>query len=234
MRKLLLGLTVTAAGLTPQAAAASLRIPRLPRPADFAARIDNPWFPLRPGTVFEYHGVKDGKRARDLLTVTHRHRSILGVRATVIHDRLYLNGRLAERTTDWYAQDKAGNVWYLGESTATLDRRRRVLSTDGTWLAGLKGARAGIYMPAHPAPGQTGRQEYFRGQAEDQFKVLSLAAPVQSPAVSSHRALLTQETTRLEPGTVDHKLYVRAIGDVREEAVKGAQERLVLFSVRHR
>jgi hypothetical protein len=234
MRKLLLGLTVIAAGLTSQAAAASLRLPRLPRPADFARRIDNPWFPLRPGTVFEYHGVKDGKRARDVLTVTHRHRSILGVRATAIRDRLYLNRRLAERTTDWYAQDKAGNVWYLGESTATLDRRGRVLSTEGSWRAGVHGARAGIYMPAHPTPGQAGRQEYYPGHAEDQFKVLSVTASVDSPAVSSHHALLTQETTRLEPGTLDHKLYVRGIGDVREEAVKGAQERLVLFSVHRR
>jgi hypothetical protein len=233
MHKLLLGLTVIAAGLTPQAAAASLRLPRLPRPADFSGRIDNPWFPLRPGTVFEYHGVKDGKRARDVLTVTHRHRSILGVRATVIHDRLYLNGRLAERTTDWYAQDERANVWYLGESTATLDRRGRTLSTEGTLRAGVHGARAGIYMPVHPTPGETGRQEYYSGHAEDQFKVLSLSAPVQSPAVSSQHALLTQETTRLEPGTVDHKLYVRGVGDVREEAVKGSQERLILFSVRH-
>src|SRR5436190_802588 len=143
MRKLLLGLTVIAAALTPQPAAASLRLPRLPRPADFTGRIDNPWFPLRPGTVFEYHGVKDGKRARDVLTVTHQHRSILGVRATVIRDRLYLNGRVAERTIDWYAQDKRGNVWYLGESTATLDRRGRVLSTEGSRLAGAHGARAG-------------------------------------------------------------------------------------------
>jgi hypothetical protein len=89
-------------------------------------------------------------------------------------------------------------------------------------------------MPARPEPGDTGRQEYYKGQAEDQFKVLSLGASVTSPAVSSHHALLTQETTRLEPGTVDHKLYVRGIGTVREEAVKGSTERLVLFSVKHR
>jgi hypothetical protein len=155
----------------------------------------------------------------------------LGVQSTVIHDRLYLNGRLAERTTDWYAQDRPGNVWYLGESTATLDARGNTISTDGTWRAGVNGARAGIYMPAHPKPADAGRQEYYRGHAEDQYKVLSLTARVTSPAVSSSRALLTQETTRLEPGTVDHKFYVRGVGTVVEEAVRGASERLVLQSI---
>lgn len=231
MRKMLLNLTVVAAGLTAQPATAALQIPTLPSSGSFANRIDNPWFPLHPGTVFEYRGVKDGKRARDVLTVTHVHRTILGIRTTVIHDRLYLNGHLAERTSDWYAQDRSGNVWYLGESTATLGARGRTLSTEGSWRAGVGGARAGIYMPAHPTSGDTGRQEYSKGHAEDQFKVLSLTAHVTSPAVSSHHALLTQETTRLEPGTVDHKLYVRGIGTVVEQSVKGGSERLVLFSV---
>jgi hypothetical protein len=153
---------------------------------------------------------------------------ILGIRATVVDDRLYLGGRLAERTTDWYAQDKRGNVWYLGESTATLDARGKVISTDGSWQAGVAGARAGIYMPGHPVPGQAGRQEYYKGHAEDQFKILSLSARVTTPAVSSAHALLTQETTRLEPGSVDHKLYVRGIGTVVEQSVKGGNERFVL------
>jgi hypothetical protein len=233
MRKALLGFTLIALGVTAGPAGASLAIPTLPRPSSFLKQIDNPWFPLRPGTVFVYRGVKDGKRARDVLTVTHLHRTILGVDATVIHDVLYLDGRLEERTTDWYAQDKRGNVWYLGESTATLAASGRTMSTKGSWRAGVNGALAGIYMPAQPKPGDTGRQEYYKGHAEDQFKVLSLSARVNSPGVSSTRALLTQETTRLEPGTVDHKLYVRGIGTVREQTIKGGNERLVLFSVKH-
>jgi hypothetical protein len=234
MHKVLAVLATVGSGLMAPAATASLSIPSLPSPSSFANRIDNRWFPLLPGTMFVYHGEKDGKKARDVLTVTQRHRTILGVHATVIRDRLYLNGRLAERTTDWYAQDKTGNVWYLGESTATLDARGRTMSTQGTWLAGVNGAQAGIYMPADPKPGETGRQEYYKGQAEDQFKVLSLAAHVTTPAASSSRALLTQETTRLEPGTVDHKLYVRGVGTVREESVKGGNERLVLVSVKRK
>jgi hypothetical protein len=234
MRKTLLVLSAITAGGWAAPATASLPIPPVPSPDSFANRIDNQWFPLIPGTVFLYRGEKDGKPGRDVLTVTHRHRTIMGIRATVVFDRLYLNGHLAERTTDWYAQDKRGNVWYLGESTATLDAHGKTISTEGTWLAGVHGARAGIYMPAHPKPGDTGRQEYYRAHAEDQFKVLSLNASVRSPAVSSRHALLTQETTRLEPGTLDHKLYVRGIGTVLEQTIKGGSERLALMSVTHR
>jgi hypothetical protein len=232
MRKTLLALSAIASGMIAAPATASLEIPTLPRPSSFAQRIDNQWFPLLPGTVFVYRGEKDGKKGRDVLTVTHLHRMILGVRATVVADRLYLNGHLAERTTDWYAQDKKGNVWYLGERTATLNAHGKTISTEGSWRAGLHGARAGIYMPARPHPGDTGRQEYYKGHAEDQYKVLTVAAHVTSPAVSSRHALLTQETTRLEPGSLDHKLYVRGLGTVVERAIRGGSERFVLFSVK--
>src|SRR6476469_4038447 len=91
------------------------------RPAGFVARVDNPWFPLVPGTVYTYRGVKDGKASRDVVTVTRSTRTIEGVQATTVHDRLYIGGTLEERTTDWYAQDRSGNVWYLGEATAELE-----------------------------------------------------------------------------------------------------------------
>lgn len=234
MRKILslLAATTVIAGIGSQAATATATN-RLPGPASFASQIDNPWFPLKPGTVFVYRGVRDGEPARDVLTVTHRTRTIQGVRAAVIDDKLYLRGRLAERTTDWYAQDKAGNVWYLGEQTATFDTRGKLKSTNGTFLAGVNGAQAGIYMPAHPTAGQTGQQEYYEGHAEDQFKILNLSTPVRTPGGSSNAALLTQETTPLEPGVIDHKTYVRGIGTVKEEAVKGGNERLTLSSIRH-
>src|SRR5881392_137823 len=133
----------------------------------FGAHVTNPWFPLRPGDRYVYVGVKDGKRARDVVTVEHGTRSIDGAPCAVVSDRLYLDGRLAERTTDWYSQDAKGNVWYFGESTAELDRSGRVTSTEGTWLAGRHGAVAGIYMPAEPKVGRAGRQEFYRGHAED-------------------------------------------------------------------
>src|SRR5580765_2818565 len=199
----------------------------------FSARVDNPWFPLRPGTVYVYRGVKDGKASRDVVTVTHRVRTIDGVPCAVVRDRLYLGGKLEERTTDWYSQDRRGNVWYFGEATAELDARGRVTTTEGSWQAGRDGARAGIYMPAHPVPGRYGRQEFYRGQAEDHFEVLGLHARVQVPYLSSRRALLTKEWTPLEPDVVDHKFYVRGIGTVLEQTVRGGDERNELVSVTH-
>ena len=199
--------------------------------AGFAPRVDNPWFPLTPGTTFVYRGVKDGKAARDVFTVLHSTKMIQGVRCTSVSDRLYLAGQLEERTTDWYAQDRRGNVWYFGEATAELDRSGHVTSTEGSWLAGRNGARAGIYMPARPHVGQTGRQEYYKGHAEDHFAVVSVRARVSVPYVSSTRAVLTKEWTPLEPGTLDHKYYVRGIGTVKEVTVKGPLERDILVSV---
>jgi hypothetical protein len=198
----------------------------------FSARVDNPWFPLKPGTTYVYRGVKDGQPSRDVLTVTHKTKTIAGARCVVVSDRLYLRGRLHERTTDWYTQDKKGNVWYFGESTAELDRNGHVTSTEGTWQAGRGGAKPGIYMPAHPTVGLSGRQEFYKHHAEDHFEVLSLRANVHAPYVTSKNALLTKEWTPLEPGVIDHKYYVRGIGNVLEQTVKGGDERNVLVSVR--
>ena len=190
----------------------------------FVGRVTNPWFPLEPGTTFTYTGEKDGQRGRDVVTVTRRTKLIRGVRCTSVDDRLYLRGRLAERTTDWYTQDARGNVWYFGEDTAELNRAGKVTSREGTWQAGVHGARAGIFMPAHPKVGASFRQEYYKGHAEDHFAVVRLA----------NGRLLTKEWTPLEPGTLDHKVYVRGTGLVKEETVKGGDERWQLADVRHK
>ncbi len=203
-----------------------------PRPSEFRATVDNPWFPLTPGTVYIYRGVKDGKPSRDVVTVTHRTLRIQGVPCISVEDRLYLRGRLEERTTDSYSQDGEGNVWYFGEDTAELDAEGKVLNTEGTWRAGRNGARPGIYMPGNPTVGQTGRQEYLKGHAEDHFEVVSLNATVRAAYTSSHHALLTKEWTPLEPGVLDHKYYIRGVGTVLEQTVKGGDERNELVSVR--
>jgi hypothetical protein len=192
------------------------------RPGVFTANVTNPWFPLRPGTTYVYTGVKDGKPSRDVLRVTHRTAVIDGAPCVVIDDRLYLAGHLGERTTDWYTQDSRGNVWYFGESTAELDARGHVTSTTGSWRAGVHGARPGIFVPAQPRVGESARQEYFRGQAEDHFQVIGVA---------SAEVLLTREWTPLEPAVLDHKLYVRGIGMVLEQSVAGPTERGELVRV---
>ena len=203
------------------------------RPA-YARSVTNPWFPLRPGTVFVYTGEKDGEAGRDVVTVTRRTKVIDGVRCTEVDDRLYERGHLAERTKDWYAQDARGNVWYFGEDTAELNSAGKVTSREGTWRAGADGAKAGVFMPAHPQVGQSFRQEYLRGHAEDHFAVVSTRAPVNVGYTASTHALLTKEWTPLEPGTLDHKLYIRGVGLVKEETVKGGNERWELADVLHR
>jgi hypothetical protein len=192
-------------------------------PTQWAAHVTNPWFPLAPGTTFVYTGEKDGQSGRDVVTVTNRTNVIDGVRCTAVDDRLFANGHLAERTTDWYAQDARGTVWYFAEATAELNQAGKVTSREGTWRAGVDGARAGIFMPAHPKVGQSFRQEYLKGHAEDHFAVLQV----------SGRSLLTKEWTPLEPDTLDHKLYRRGTGLVKEETVKGGNERWTLNVVRH-
>jgi hypothetical protein len=199
-------------------------------PANFVRNVDNRWFPLTPGTTYTYRGVKDGKRAKDVFAVTHETKKILGVTTTVIHDRLFLDGKLAEDTIDWYAQNKQGDVVYFGESTKALDSKGRLTDTEGSWKAGVDGAQAGIFMPAKPKVGQTFQQEFYKGHAEDHFRILSKRARVKVPAVSSHRAMKTKEWTPLEPGVIDNKYYVRGVGTVREAAAKGGDEHLELVS----
>jgi len=197
----------------------------------FSAHVDNAWFPLRPGTTYVYRGMKDGSPARDVVLVTHRTKRVGGVRCRVVHDRLYLRGRLAERTADYYAQDARGTVWYFGEDTAELGRRGRVITTEGTWHTGVDGARAGVFMPAHPRVGERHRQEFLRGHAEDHFEVVSLDAHVAVPFDTFEHALRTREWTPLEPGVVDAKYYVRGIGEVSEQTVRGGREAARLVRV---
>jgi hypothetical protein len=199
-------------------------------PANFRAVVDNPWFPLKPGSTYIYTGVKDGKPSRDMYVVSHTTKTIDGVPCVVINDQLSEAGKLSERTTDYYTQDLQGNVWYFGEATAELDPTGKVTSTEGSWLAGNHGAQPGIFMEAHPVVGHAFRQEYDAGNAEDQYAVVSLASPVKIPYGTYTNALLTKETTRLEPGTLDHKYYVKGVGEVAEITVKGATERGLLTS----
>ena len=196
----------------------------------YSARVTNPWFPLKRGAVYVYTGVKDGQPARDVVTVTDETKLIDGVPCAVVEDRLYLRGRLGERTTDWYTQDSKGNVWYFGEDTAELDRVGRVTSTEGSWMAGVAGAKPGIFMPARPRVGQTFRQEFYKGHAEDHFRILAIQRAVEPSGRGV--TLLTEEWTPLEPGVIDHKLYARGIGTVLEQTVKGGDERAELIAVR--
>ena len=200
-------------------------------PARFTADVTNSFFPLHPGTTYVYSGVKDAKNAIDVVTPSARTAVIDGVTTREVNDRLMLDGVLSERTTDYYAQDICGNVWYFGEDTAELDSAGHVIDTSGSWHAGVKGAKPGVYMQAKPQVGRTFRQEWFRGQAEDVFKAVSRDAEITVPFGSFDDALSTRETSALEPGILDKKVYVEGLGEVVEAALRGPTERLELVDV---
>ncbi len=198
----------------------------------FSAQVTNPWFPLRPGTTLVYRGTKDGEPAVEYFTASRQTERIAGVPCRVVLDRLYLSGHLAETTRDYYTQDRHGTVWYYGEDTAELDEHGNLVSTEGTWRAGVDGARPGVFMPARPRVGDSYRQEYYAGHAEDHFRILDLDASVTVPYRHFRHAMMTEEWTPLEPGVLDHKYYVRGIGTVKETSVRGPREQLVLVAVR--
>ena len=189
-------------------------------PSQVSANVTNPWFPLRPGTVLRYRGTDEGVPVKDVLSVTRKTRSVRGGRARVVHDRVFKHGHVVEDTLDWYAQDAAGNVWYFGEATKELDSRGRVTSREGSWQDGVAGARAGIFMPAHPRVGRAYRQEYYKGHAEDHFKIESIRGNM----------MVTHEWTPIEPGVLDQKVYKRGVGTTSEDSLRGGSEHLHLVS----
>lgn len=202
------------------------------RNANFSHPVRNPYFPLRPGMVFRYRGTDEGEHFREVVRVTHQKKLIVGIRATVVKDVLRrANGTLAEKTHDWYAADGHGNIWYLGENTATYDRHGNLQSREGSWQAGRKGAVAGIIMPARPRPTQAFRQEFWRGHAEDQAWLVQRGFKTKVPYGTVKRSLRSLEWSRLEPGVVSLKVYGPGLGIVREKDMSGGSEVFKLVSV---
>ena len=201
-------------------------------PANFVDVVNNPYMPLLPGTVFVYKGQEDGKPALNITTVTGQSKQILGVNVTVVHDRVYIKKKLAEDTLDWYAQDKQGNVWYFGEDSKEIENGQ-VVSTDGSWEAGVNGALPGIVMEAHPKRGDKYQQEFAGETASDRAKVLSVRHRADVPFGAFTRVLQTKEFTPLEPGVVEQKYYARGIGFVRSVMVKGGNEEYKLVAIRY-
>jgi hypothetical protein len=200
-------------------------------PANFVAKIDNRYLPFKPGTSFHYEGVRGTTPQTDDELVMHRTKRILGVRSTVVRDTVSEHGRAVERTYDWYAQDKQGNVWYMGENAFELQHGRLVKASD-SWQSGVNGAKPGIIMPAHPRPGDAYRQEYYPpGKALDEARVLRLSGTLTVPYRAFTRLLVTSEYSPLEPQT-EQKYYAPGVGEVAERVVKGHHEEFKLVSIR--
>ena len=183
-------------------------------PADFAGfPIDNQYLPMVPGTTFFYEMKTGDGLETDEVYITHQTKPILGVTCVVVLDTVKLEGVLIELTYDWYAQDKDGNVWYFGEDSTQYEGGVPV-GTAGSWEAGVDGARPGIVMLADPRPGESYRQEYQAGVAEDMASVLRLNAVVEVPYGSFPDCLETKEWSPLETGAVEQKFYAPGVGNV--------------------
>jgi hypothetical protein len=195
-------------------------------PADFTTQITNRWWPMRPGTRWVYRETgPDGDRQRVVVTVTDRTKLIAnGVTARVVHDVVSRRGELVEVTDDWYAQDDAGNVWYLGEDTTEYEDGRPV-STAGSFEAGVDGAQAGVVMPARPRRGMRYRQEHYAGEAEDRASIVSVREQAGTPAGHFRRVLMTRDVNPLEPRVLEFKFYARGVGPVLALGVSGGSER---------
>jgi len=193
-------------------------------PADFVGAVDNPYFPLVPGTrwTMKSHGTEGGETTITL--VTHQTKTIMGIACTVVRDEVDKGGQLKELTFDWYAQDAQGNVWYMGEQTAEY-KNGQVSTRGGSWEAGVNGARPGIIMPAQPILDLTYRQEYLKGDAEDLAKVVDTSSTANTPFGTFDDVWVTEDWTPLEPKIVERKFYARGVGLVMEQLVKGGSGR---------
>jgi hypothetical protein len=201
-------------------------------PAQFGGPIDNPWHPLKPGTVYRHRGVGDDGKSRELNTVrvTHRKKRIMGVEATVVLDQVFSEGKPEERTFDWYAQDNAGNVWYLGEDSFDFEHGRFVKS-DGSWEAGKGDGKPGVIMLAHPRRGDAYRQEYSPGNAVDQAQVLGGGGAVRVPLRTFKRTLLTLEYSSIDK-QYELKWYARGVGVIKAQAVTKSKELSRLVAIK--
>jgi hypothetical protein len=167
-------------------------------PANFVAVVDNPYMPLKPGTTFIYDGKTEKGNEHNEVYVSSETKVIMGVTCVVVKDKVMVDGALEEQTLDWYAQDKQGNVWYFGEDSKDYDKNGAVISTQGSWQGGVNGALPGIVMQAQPSVGQTYRQEYSKGEAEDWASVLSLTESLSVPTGSYKDMLMTNEWSALD------------------------------------
>lgn len=193
-------------------------------PADFTDAVDNPLWPLVPGTRYVY---QSGDETIEV-TVTDDTKQILGISTIVVHDVVSVGDEIIEDTYDWYAKDAAGNVWYFGEDTKEYEDGGLV-STAGSWEAGVDGARPGIVMHAvQPETGSPYRQEYYACEAEDMAEVVSLSEAVTVPFGSFDGCLQILEFTPLEPGVNEYKYYAPGVGLVLEVDVNsGSRTELI-------
>lgn len=199
-------------------------------PREFVSTIDNPYFPLLPGTRWRYDGTGEEGQVSIVVEVTRETKQILGVQTVVVRDTVTREGQVVEDTFDWYAQDVRGDVWYFGEQTTWYEDGKPA-GSEGSWEAGRDGAQAGIAAKAQPQVGDEYLQEYVEGEAEDRVEVLAVDDRVTVPFGTFDQVLRTRDFTPLEPEVIENKYYARGIGMISVVTVQGGVDRLELIEM---
>jgi len=200
------------------------------KPSDFVSRIDNKYFTLTPGMTLVYEGETEEGTEHVEVAILNETKVVMGIECMVIHDQVFLDGDLIEETLDWYAQDKDGNVWYMGEDSKEIENGE-VISTEGSWEAGVDGAKTGIIMLADPKAGDEYRQEYYEGEAEDFGKIVALVEKAEVPYGLYEDCLMTRDWTPLEENIDEYKYYSLEIGAVVLEISIYSGERIELVDI---
>ncbi|MFN0146403.1 MAG: hypothetical protein ACKVT1_07835 [Dehalococcoidia bacterium] len=196
-------------------------------PANFVTRIDNPYLPFIPGSRWVYES-GDGSERIEVVVLTET-RQVAGITATIVRDTVTEDGEVIEDTFDWYAQDKDGAVWYLGEDSREM-KDGKVTSTKGSWETGVDGALPGIVMLAKPTQGAAYRQEYYKGEAEDLAQIERVDVTETVNGTKYDRLVVTHEWNPLDPEVIEEKYYAPGVGFVLEVKVRGSKDRLDLVS----
>lgn len=199
-------------------------------PKDFVETVDNEYFTLTPGKRFVYEGESEEGTERIEVTVTSKTKKVMGVITTVVRDTVWLEGELAEDTYDWFAQDKEGNVWYLGEDSKEY-KKGKVVSNEGSWEAGVDGAKPGIVMPANPKVGDSYRQEYYKGEAEDMGDIVAFGEKVTVPYGTYENCLKTRDWSKIETDQNEYKYYSSDVGFVILEKEVEGKEKVELIDI---
>ncbi len=199
-------------------------------PADFSSTIDNPYFPLVVGTITVFEGQTEEALEHIEVEVLDEIKTVMGVECRVVRDRVWEDNELVEDTYDWYSQDSDGNVWYFGEESYEIEDGE-IESTEGSWEAGVDGAKPGIQMLANPIAWMTYKQEYYYDEAEDMARILDTDRTVTIGLGTYEHCLMIEEWTPLEPDVREYKYYAPGIGVIREEIIEGGSGTIDMIQI---
>jgi len=190
-----------------------------PANGPFSLTIDNPYFPLVVGQVSVFDGIEDGAQVHLEITVLDETEVVADVTTRVVEERQAEDGELVELARNFFVQAPDGTVCYYGEDVDEYDNGR-LIGHDSQWRAGVGGNLPGIIMPAHPTVGVEYNQEFAPGVALDHAKVIATGQPLTVPAGMFTDTIITEETTPLEPGVVEHKTYAPGVGTAVDNTLK--------------